>query len=63
MEYQAFKRFEYKYVTLYSLMSASIGALNSMGNEGWELIELYTPKSANEQYKALLKRELDCVKV
>ena len=58
MKYQAIDKFEYKYVALYSSIEPSVIALNSLGKEGWELIEIKSPKSVGEQYKALLKRKI-----
>ena len=62
MEYQSFERYEYKYAPLYSSIDTSVNMLNQLGEEGWELIELEKPKSVGEQYKAILKRKLDCIK-
>ena len=58
MTYQGINKYEYKYVILYSSIENSITILNNLGNEGWELIDLFKPSSVGEQYKALLKRQI-----
>lgn len=53
-------KFEYKYEPLRSSIESSINALNLLGEQGWELIELIKPKSGivGELYKAILKRKI-----
>lgn len=63
MKLQGIDKFEYKYVDLYTTFGASVTNLNILGKEGWELFELYHPKSNGDCYKALLIRRITEVEV
>jgi len=63
MIYEKYDKFEYNYIKLKSNISNSIEILNSLGQEGWELINLELPKETGDIYKGLLKRKIICTKV
>lgn len=52
MEYQTFDRFEYKVLSIPNYNPE--GFLNSLGKDGWELINFLNNKG-------IFKRKLDCI--
>lgn len=60
---QGIDKFEYKYVNLSLSINSSIKNLNSLGQEGWEVIELVKPKSSGDIYNAWLKRRITVTKI
>lgn len=60
MEYQVYDKFEYKVITTSNSEKTLEKFLNTMGNEGWELVS-YNPININ--CKLILKRKLECTNI
>ena len=60
--YEAYDKFEYKYVELGISPQRSVDILNEKGKEGWELIKLFNPVMGGDIYKGLMKRKITVTK-
>ena len=65
MKFQGIDKFEYKYVQLGTNLPSSMKTMNGLGQEGWELIELFSPYKplSGDIYKGLFKRKITEVTV